>query len=253
MKTTSSLLTLGAALAVGLAPLSAFAGGLPTPTDVTADEVMQAIDGRGGGISYPGPYGNGITVDASVTKEVTPDYVAVNGYCEVSNLDDRTQIRTALAKIYDAVKAGVGSDGRVRKAGTPSVYPYYDPYGGTANGRMSGSMNLVIRMTNTKAAQRVSDLLDDNGCSASWDVRLTDVETYESGLVTELLAKVNKRKAVFEKILGKKLKTVSGVSLSTWIDGWSSYDPATNKADATTTLSITFDLGNGATIATPKG
>lgn len=254
-----------ASIAMGLSPLSAFAA--TATTDVSEDEVLKVMEEQSvmiderSSMYYPGPYGGGISVDATVTKEVTPDFVAVNGYCEVSNMDSRDEVRTELTKTFNDVKSAVGSDGRVRRSGTPSVYPYYDTRDGMPTDKMSGSVNIFIRVVNLDAAQRISDILDEHACSPSWDVRLVDTEDHEMDLLDQLLSKVNKRKAVYEKLLGKKLTDVSGVSLSTWVDGWSSYDPETNKADATTTLSIMFDIGSGARVvpmkessrATPKG
>lgn len=252
-------------LTIGLAPLSALAASATTA--VSEEEVLNVLDAEaapammdrgGGGLYYPGPYG-GINVDASVTKEVTPDFVAVNAYCEVTNLDSREEVRAQLNALYDKIKAAVGTDGRVRRSGTIGIYPFYDPYSGAASGKMSGSLSLYIRIVNVSAAQRISDAIDDNACNPGWDVRLVDTEDYELSILDSLLTRVNKRKQVFEKLLGKKLTDVLGASLSTWVDGYSSYDPETNKADATTTLSITFDVGTRTrlpqptTNATPKG
>lgn len=247
---TFSVLAAALTLSTGFAPLSALAA---TTDAVSAEQVMQVLEekapadaGRGGGIAaesmyYPGPYGGGISVDASVTKEVTPDFVAVNGYCEVTGLDSRDDVRVQLAKLFTAIKADVGSDGRVRRTGSPSIYPYYDAYAGTPTSKMSGSLSVFIRVVRSESAQKIADILDKNGCSPNWDVRLLNTEDYEMNVLDDLIARVNKRKKVFEKLLGKKLTNVSGASLSTWVDGWSTYDPETNKADATTTLSITFD------------
>ena len=116
---------------------------------------------------------------------------------------------------------------------------------------MSGSLSVFIRVTRVNAAQRMADILDDHACSASWDVRLVDAEDYEMSVLDDLLSRVNKRKTVFEKLIGKRLTNVTGASLSTWIDGYSSYDPETNKADAQTTLSITFDIGTKTRLADP--
>ena len=257
---TRSLIASVVTLSMGLTPLSALAAS--ATTDVSEDDVMEVLESEavegmmmdrgGGGMYYPGPYGAGITVDASVTKEVTPDYVAVNGYCEVSGLDSRDDVRAELTSIYNEIKAEVGADGRVRRSGTPSVYPYYDVYGaGETTGKMSGSLNVFIRVVNVNAAERISAILDEHACSPGWDVRLTETEDFETAELDNLLTKVNKRKVVYEKLLGKKLTDVVGASLSTWVDGWSSYDPETNKADATTTLSITFDVGSKTKLADP--
>ncbi len=244
----TALLASAATLALSFAPLSAFAAG--ATTDVSEEDVMKvldqsSLDGRGGGgdVYYPGPYGGGITVDANVTKEITPDFVAVSGYCEVTDFETRNEVRAELTKIYNAIKTAVGSDGRVRRSGAPGVYPFYDPYGAGVTNKFSGSLNVTIRVLKLSAAQKISDILDENGCSPSWDVRLTDSQDFELSVLDDLVAKVNKRKTVFEKLLGKKLTKVTGASLYTWVDGYSSYDPETNTAEATTTLSLTFDIG----------
>lgn len=245
---TTALLASAATLALGFGPLPAFAA----TADITEEEVMNVLDqssfdGRGGGggdAYYPGPYGGGITVDASVSKEITPDFVAVSGYCEVTDFDTRNDVRAELTKIYNAIKADVGSDGRVRRSGAPGVYPFYDPYGGGVTNKFSGSLNVTIRVLKLSAAQKISDILDENGCSPNWDVRLTDSQDFELSVLDDLVAKANKRKTVFEKLLGKKLTKVTGASLYTWVDGYSSYDPETNTAEATTTLSLTFDIGS---------
>lgn len=248
---------------MGLLPMSSFAA--TAVTDVSEEDVLNVLedeamlmDRGGGGMYYPGPYGGGITVDASVTKEVTPDFIAVNGYCEVTNMDTREEVRTELTRLYNAIKEQVGTDGRVRRSGTPGIYPYYDPSGALSS-KLSGNLSLFIRVARPAASQKISDILEENGCSASWDVRLVDTEDHEYAQLDNLLARVNKRKAIYEKLLGKKLTNVAGVSLSTWVDGWSTYDPETNKADATTTLSITFDIGTNASVqttpphSTPRG
>jgi hypothetical protein len=74
--------------------------------------------------------------------------------------------------------------------------------------KMSGSISVVVRVTNVDAAQRISDILDEHSCSPSWDVRLIDTEDHEMDLLDQLVAKANKRKTVYEKLLGKKLKNV---------------------------------------------
>ena len=243
----ASLIASATAVMMGLTPLSAFAA----TADVSEDDVLKVLEesassldrGGGGDMYYPGPYGGGITVDANVTKEVTPDFVAVSGYCEVTDYESREDVRAELTRIYNEIKADVGSDGRVRRSGAPGVYPFYDPYGAAPTGRYSGSLNVLIRVLKIDAAQKISDILDEHGCSPSWDVRLTDSQDFELTVLDSLLSKVNKRKTLYEKLLRKKLTKVTGASLYTWVDGYSSYDPETNTAEATTTLSLTFDIG----------
>jgi len=246
----------GTALLAGPATTFAATAEKAAAADVSEEEIMQVldessaanmmIDGRGGAY-MPGPYMGGVQVDASVTKEVTPDFVAINAYCDSGKLPSREQAREAADKMYNDIKAAVGNDGRVRKMGGVSVYPFYNPTG-EDSGSYTSNVSIFIRLVNMSAAGRVSDVIEDKGCGVNWDVRLVDMQKFELDVLDELSDRLNKRKAVFEKLLGKKLNTINSASLNTWVDGYSSYDPETNKADATTTLSVSFDLGTKASI-----
>lgn len=269
IKFLSSVVT-GAML---LSPVSAFAGGttpaVAEPAVTTAEEeaiieaidAIPAVDGRGGGgANYsimPPYYGGGIMVDASITKEVTPDFVALNAYCDLGKQPTRETAKAEADNIFNSLKNAVGTDGRVRRMGTVSIYPYYG-VNGEDTGSYSANISIFIRILKPAAAGRITDAVEKEGCSIGWDVRLQDPQSFEMSVLDELAKRLNKRKAVFEKLLGKKLNRVVSASLNTWADGYSSYDPETNKVDATTTLSISFDVSGRSTIlpntrATPKG
>lgn len=245
-----------------LGPASAFAATdaaatTKTTSDVSEEEILEVIDesssnpvmmdGRGGGMIMP-PYGmGGVQVDATITKEITPDFLAINAYCDAGKQSNRDTAKDTLEKIYQDIKAGVGKDGRVRKQGAVSIYPYYGPMGEDTSS-FSANLSIFIRITNPAAAQRIADLVESKGCGLNWDVRLVDTQEFELGIIDDLTTRLNKRKKVFEKLLGKKLTRVVSASLYTWVDGYTTYDPETNKADATTTLSVSFDLGGRATL-----
>jgi hypothetical protein len=112
----------------------------------------------------------------------------------------------------------------------------------------SGNLNVFIRITNKSASQRISDLVENLGCTSNWDVRLIDTQQYELGILDDLVTRLNKRKKIFEKLIKKVLTRVVSASLSTWVDAYSTYDPENNTVEATTTLSVTFDIGGRATI-----
>ncbi len=262
MRTTKWIAAMAAGSVILMGPATTFAA----TADISEEEVKEAldeslnmpiIDGMGGGY-MPSPYQQGgVMVDASITKEVTPDYVAINAYCDIGKKATREQAREAAKKAdaqayeaftYAEIKAAVGTDGRVRKMGGISVYPYYNPTG-EESGSFTSNLSVFVRFVNMSAVQRVTTVIEDKGCSVNWDVRLVDMQSFELSVLDDLSTRLNKRKAVFEKLLGKKLTTITSASLSTWVDGYSSYDPETNKADATTTLNITFNLGKATTPA----
>lgn len=248
-----------------LSPVATFAADTAVSSDISEEDVLNVIDAipadaaRGGGAMsiMPPYYGGGITVDASITKEVKPDFIALNAYCDIGMQSSREAAKMAAEKIFTSVKSAVGTDGRVRRSGGVSVYPYYDPMGKESSS-FTANISLFIRILKPSAAARISDAVEAAGCSPNWDVRLTDPQSFEMDVLDELVSRLNKRKAVFEKLLGKKLNRVVSASLNTWADGYSSYDPETNTVDATTTLSISFDAAGRTpattrTRVTPKG
>jgi uncharacterized protein YggE len=254
---TTKLFASIAAGAIMLSPVATFAADAAV-SDISEEDILEVIDtmpaneGRGGGAMsiMPPYYGGGIAVDASITKEVKPDFVALNAYCDIGMQSSREAAKMAADKMFTSVKNAVGADGRVRRTGGVSVYPYYDPMGKESSS-FTANLSLFIRITKATAAERAMDAVEQAGCSGSWDVRLTDPQSFEMDVLDDLVKRLNKRKAVFEKLLGKKLNRVVSASLNTWADGYSSYDPETNTVDATTTLSISFDAA-GRTPATTR-
>ena len=255
-------------------PLTTFAQTAPSATSetITTQDILNVVtptngssatpvaapmptDARGGGASmnsmyYPGPNMGGVQVQSEVTKSVTPDFVAINAYCESGKMDTRQAARDALQQLYTDIKNNVGKDGRVRKAGPVSANPYYDQ-SGTTTDSYNGSLNIFVRILNKDKAQDISDYLEQKNCSVNWDVRLVNTQAFELSILNDLATQLNARKAVFEKLLQKRLNLISGATLSTYVDGYGTYDPDSDTVDATTTLTVTFDLGGRATLPTP--
>lgn len=224
-----------------------------TSPSATPEAAPAMVDGKGGGtmnsLYYPGPQmGGGVQVTAEVTSSVTPDFVAINAYCESGKQPSRQAVRDLLQQLYTDIKNAVGKDGRVRKSGTVSAYPFYDQMG-TVTDSFNGTLSIFIRINNRERAQAISDYIEQKNCSVNWDVRLVNTQKHEMSILDELATQLNTRKAVFEKLLGKRLNTISSASLSTWVDSYGSYDPDANTVDATTSLSVSFDLGGRTTIS----
>jgi hypothetical protein len=231
---------------------------------VSANDVEDALDtplppeppplppdkGLGGGGFYPtSSQGGGINVDVSVTREITPDFVSINGWCDVGNRGSRAETKQALQTLFEQIRLLVGTDGKVRKNGSFSISPLFEtPQPASTPTSFQGSLNVFVRFTNIRAGKRVSEGMEDLGCSVGWDVRLLDSQDHELDVLEVLVKKLNIRKTLFEKLVGRKLERITSASLVTFVDGYSTYDPESNTAEATTTLSVTFDLGTRAVL-----
>ncbi|MBP9750921.1 MAG: SIMPL domain-containing protein [Candidatus Peribacteraceae bacterium] len=212
--------------------------------DIDFSDLKESMDGYGGGGMYMPPYyGGGISVDVSTTKTVTPDTLSISGWCDAGVSGSRANVRDALKKQFDDIKAKVGADGKVRRSGGYSITPYYDPMTGmTKSDTFMGNLNLWVDVINFSASDRIAEVLEDAGCSVSWNVAVEDPQEIEYSVLDNLISRLNRRKEVFEKLLKTKLNDdqIVGASLSSWIDSWSSYDPESNTATATVTLSVIF-------------
>lgn len=189
---------------------------------------------------YPYPQQNGVTVDVSVVKEVRPDIVIASVWCNETSPSSRSDVRAKLNTLFQKIRERVGKDGRVRR-GSPSLNSWYDPASGRPSTSYTGSISITIRFARPEASSSIVSWIEDTyDCSVSWDVRMSDPQSYELGVIDELVTKLEARKKVFEKLLNKKLTDVSTAYLSTYVDGYNGFDPDTGMADATTTLSVTF-------------
>ncbi len=197
----------------------------------------------------PNPAGS-VTIDVSVMREVAPDYVTMTAYCDTGPLKDRNEVKATIGQITQVLRTAAGSDARVRRGGGLTISPYYE--NGAMTSKFSGNVQFTVRFSNIAASARVASAAEDQNCGVNWDARMQDTQAYELSLIDELRSKLDKRKVVFEKLLGEKLKNMSSVNIMTSMDGWN-YDPETQKADATTTLTVTYgtsgasggDSGNG--------
>ncbi len=195
------------------------------------------------------PSPNGMfSVDATVMHDATPDYIGLGVLCEMQTAQSRPDARADITKKLAQIKTIVGTDGKVRLSGSPTLYPaYMDPMmGGTQT--FTGNVSFSVREVKPAASQKISEAIEDMGCTVNWDVRLIYVAKYAREQKKELMEQIQEKKEFYESILGTKLNKVNSMSFYTSPDGgyyggYSIYDPETNTVPAQTTLSITFDLG----------
>ncbi len=191
-----------------------------------------------------------VTIDASVLHDVTPDIVILTASCEVTVPADRKTLRGRFLKHFENIRAAVGSDGKVRRSGAPSYYSIYmDPTLPQTAPQYTGNMSLRVTDIATGSFTKVAEKLEDEGCTLTWDVRITYSGKYAREQKVELLKQIEDKKMFFEDLIGSPLTAVTYSSLSTSLDygggygGSSAYDPVTNTVPAITTLSVTFDIG----------
>lgn len=193
-----------------------------------------------------------VSVDATVYHLATPDIVNMNVSCEAPAPGSKAEVRAAFRDITQRVVSVAGSDAAVRRNGPPTVYQYYGPDPLPPIGALlyGGTLNLSVLGIQNGAHQRISDAVEEMGCTLTWDVRFLQTVRYARDMHDELFAQINEKRRYFEELLGIALINVSNIYVNTSPDtggyyGSTSFDPETGTLPAATVLSITYDIGTG--------
>lgn len=192
------------------------------------------------------------TLDASVLVEATPDVINVSLTCSFNEPLSRSDVRRHIASTQKSLETDLGSYGKVRKQGTPSVYDHYD-INGSIDGTYTGSVNFLIQNIAPENTAAIEKKLDEiAGCTSSWDARVFRFGALLRTHKEELMSQINEKKEIFEDLLGIKLDRVSGISAYGAVDTGgtysyygNTYDPMTNTIVFLLTMSITYDFGTG--------
>ncbi len=198
-----------------------------------------------------------VYVDATVYHLATPDVVNMSVSCDMQTPKSKADLRQGFSSQLVAIKTLVGSDAKVRRNGTPNMYPsYMDPMMSPSSTQFTGNMVVSVMDIKNGSAQRIADGVEEIGCSVAWDARLIYSAKYAEQMHDELFEQLADKKALYEKLLGVTFSKVSNISVMTSPDyggsyygagSSNSYDPETNTMPAQTTLSITFDLSKPVT------
>ncbi len=199
-----------------------------------------------------------VTIDATVYHLATPDVVNLSVSCDAPAPGSKADVRSAFRGLLSKMNDAVGSNGTVRRNGSPSIYQYYGgamPYDATVSDmsqQYSGNMSVSVLNVKNGAGQRIADAIEEMGCTLSWDARLLHTTKYASEHRDELMEQIAEKKAFYDKVLGVNLLKVSNMYVSTSQDTSAyygvaaSYDPESNTLPAMTMMSVTFEIGTGA-------
>lgn len=199
-----------------------------------------------------------VSVEATVYHLATPDVVNLSVSCEAPVPGGRQDVRAAFRDMLRAMNATVGTSGTVRRNGTPNIYQYYGsspvPFDGVSPEAVlySGTMTVSVLDVQEGQGMRISDAMEEFGCSVTWDARLLFTAKYAREKRDALFEQLADKKAYLEQLLGTALSRVSTVYVSTSPDSggyygsFATYDPESNTLPAMTTLSVIYDIGTGA-------
>jgi hypothetical protein len=190
------------------------------------------------------------TIDATVSHDAKPDAIHINVTCELTEPLTRSEARRLAVERMQEITEIVGTDGQIRRGGSPYLYPsYVEPGTRAADQKFTGNVGVTVRNVKVDAASRIAEEVENLGCAVNMDIRLINTATYARQHKEELLRQINEKKSFFEELLGKELTNVSSISLYTSTDyGYNgiSFDPVTRTVAATTTLNMTYEFGESA-------
>lgn len=215
----------------------------PDGTQLTYDEAGNLIETPE--TTYIDPYYNqGVSVNVEVREKYVPSgKVSVSGYFSVYGVKDSETARKQLEGKFVAAKSALAQYGKVRKS---YLNVYEEGVYEGSNGGYSGSMDVIVDMNSAKSYGMVQEKLSDLGSSSSYLSSVMDPEDaieIEARNATKLKNLIEKKKSVYETILGYKLGKINSLSVSTWLDSYN-FDEETGEFEAVVSAYAVLEEAN---------
>lgn len=225
-------------LALSLIP-SAFAGTLDTVTEAIETKVA------GGGMTMDyimPPYDPGVSFSVSITSTAKPSLVNLYGDQSVDGMETREQAIEKMNQDFQSLKSALSNYAKVTRTSI-SAYPgyNYDTYGNQTKSTYTGYQNVRVELKSANDLETVRTMMTDAGFNSWVDAQLSDDTkiSLEYSLAEQISKLLEKKRAVYEKILQYSLGKISSLYVDTWADG-STYDVATGTLTTTTNVSVTY-------------
>lgn len=194
-------------------------------------------------MSYIDPYyGNqGVSVNVEVREKYVPTgKMSVNGSFSVYGLKTAEAAQQALEKKFTEAKSALAQYGKMRKN---YLSTYQDGGYDQVKSSFSGSLEVILDMKSGQNYGVVKDKFSDLGASNSYVNSVIDPE--EAILIEEKNAKklkslIEKKRGVYETILGYKLGKITSLNISTWLDTYN-FDEETGEFEAVVSAYATIE------------
>lgn len=183
-----------------------------------------------------------VSFNVSVKSMAKASYVAVTGDYSLDRLTDQKDGLKKLKEKFAEAKQQLSPYGKVTR-NSQSIYAYTetDYQTGKLITYYNGYIGVRVDLTDATNVEEVQEIMLDLGFNTWIDAQLSEEDRIDLELevADQLKSLIEKKKKVYQKILGITLKKSTGLYISSWIDGYL-LDPETGMAPVTVSADITF-------------
>lgn len=184
-----------------------------------------------------------VSFNVSVKSTAKASYVAITGDFSMDRMIDQKDGIQKLKEKFAEAKQKLSPYGKVIR-NSQSVYVYTDTdyQTGKLVTYYNGYLSVRVDLTDASRVDEVQEAMLDLGFNNSWiDAQLSEDDriNLELEVADKLKALIEKKKKVYQRILGITLTKSTGLYINSWIDGYL-LDPETGMAPVTVSADVTF-------------
>lgn len=199
--------------------------------------------GMGMGMMEETSFYSNVSFNVSVKTTAKASYVAVTGDFSLDRMTDQKGGIQKLKEKFAEVKQNLSPYGKVTR-NSQSIYTYMDTDYQTGKfvTYYNGYLGVRVDLTDASKVDEVQEAMLDLGFSNNWiEAQLSEDDriNLELEVADQLKALIEKKKKVYQRILGVTLKKSTGLYINSWIDGYL-LDPETGTAPVTVSADVTF-------------
>ncbi len=209
--------------------------------ELLAEDVIAGGDMYYESMYYPGM--GGFTLNVSLKAEAEADDVILYAdyYYSGTEFATREEVIEHLTAMAEEVKERLAGSADVVQNGL-NVYSY--SYYEEEAAQYEGYLNLMVDMQDLNDLAEVKEVLSARGFNYWMDVVVSEEAKIDAefAIAAELKALIDKKRTVYETILGYALTNITGLSVYSWPDSML-YNPETGMVPLSVYADVTYDKG----------
>lgn len=188
------------------------------------------------------PYYSPISFTIALPSRINVGKIFISADYYVGGLSSRENVSAKLTSKYDSVKNALSNYGKVSRTYMNIYEDYYDPtlYSGKSK-TYSGSVNVFVSLNNVKDYQVAYDKLVSLEFNSYPNVEIDEEEKIdlEASLADRINKLIQKKKSVYEKVLGRTLGEITSLYFDTWPDT-NYFDPETGTVKVIINATVSY-------------
>ncbi|MBA4337008.1 hypothetical protein C0416_04545 [bacterium] len=188
------------------------------------------------------PYYSPINFTIALPARINVGNIFVSADHYINGVSSREDVSVKLASKYEAAKSALSKYGKVSRTYINIYEDYYDPTLYSSKPKTySGNINIFVSLNKVSDYQAVYDQLVSLEFNSYPNVEIDEEEKIdlEASLADRINRLIEKKKGVYEKVLGRTLGEITSLYFDTWPDT-NYFDPETGTVKVVLNANVSY-------------